>query len=42
MVDTYYIWSHDGKLLAEYRPRTGKYYYYMSDQINTTRVVTVG
>ncbi|HLP44685.1 MAG TPA: RHS repeat-associated core domain-containing protein, partial [Candidatus Kapabacteria bacterium] len=60
-VDTYYIYSFDGKLLseydqsgtcvrdyiyagnrliAEYRPQTNKYYYYMSDQINSTRIVT--
>jgi RHS repeat-associated protein len=26
--------------LAEYRPSTGKYYYYMSDQINSTRIIT--
>ena len=60
LVDTYYIWSHDGKLLAEYdqngncvkdyiyignkllaeyHPQTGKYYYHMSDQINSTRIV---
>jgi RHS repeat-associated protein len=28
------------KLLAEYQPQTGKYYYYMNDQINSTRIVT--
>jgi RHS repeat-associated protein len=60
-IDTYYIYSFDGKLLseydqsgtcvrdyvyagnrliAEYRPATGKYYYYMSDQINSTRIIT--
>jgi RHS repeat-associated protein len=61
MTDTYYIYSHDGKLMAEYdhngngvrdyiymgskliaeyNVQTGKYYYYMSDQINSTRIVT--
>jgi len=60
-VDTYYIYSFDGKLMAEYdhngncvkdyiyagnrliaeyQSQTGKYYYYMSDQINSTRIVT--
>ena len=28
------------KLLAEYHPATGKYYYYTSDQINSTRIIT--
>jgi RHS repeat-associated protein len=63
MIDTYYIYSHDGKLLAEYdhsgncvrdyiysgdqliaeyKPQTNTYYYYMSDQINTTRIITDG
>ncbi len=28
------------KLLAEYYPATGKYYYYTSDQINSTRIIT--
>ena len=27
------------KLIAEYVPQTGKYYYYMSDQINSSRVI---
>jgi RHS repeat-associated protein len=61
--DTYYIYSFDGKLLAEYdttgnctreyiylgnrivaeyQPGSNQYYYYMSDQINTTRLVTDG
>jgi RHS repeat-associated protein len=61
MIDTYYLYSHDGKLMAEYdhngnavkyylymgsrliaeyQPDTNKYYYYMSDQINSTRIVT--
>jgi hypothetical protein len=60
-VDTYYIYSFDGKLMAEYdhngncvkdyiyvgnrliaeyQPQANKYYYYMSDQINSTRIVT--
>jgi RHS repeat-associated protein len=59
--DTYYIWSHDGKLMAEYdhegnatkyylymgnrliaeyHPQTNKYYYHMTDQINSTRIIT--
>jgi RHS repeat-associated protein len=61
MIDTYYIYSFDGKLMAEYdhdgncvkdyiyvgnrliaeyHSQTGNYYYYMSDQINSTRIVT--
>lgn len=28
------------KMMAEYQPTTGKYYYYTTDQINSTRVVT--
>jgi RHS repeat-associated protein len=61
LYNTYYIYSYDGKLmaeydhnrncmrdyiyvgnklLAEYQPQTGKYYYYMNDQINSTRLVT--
>ncbi|MCP4230997.1 MAG: hypothetical protein GY771_12740, partial [bacterium] len=60
LVDTYYIYSFDGKLMAEYdhdgncvkeyiymggqliaeyQPQTSKYYYYASDQINSTRKV---
>lgn len=59
--DTYYIYSYDGKLMAEYdhegacvknyiyvgnrllaehTPQTGKYFYYMNDQHNTTRLIT--
>jgi len=59
--NAYYLYSFDGKLLAEYnhvgvcvkdyiylgnkllaeyQPQTAKYYYYTSDQINSTRVVT--
>jgi RHS repeat-associated protein len=59
--DTYYIYSHDGKLMAEYdhdgnatkyylymgnrliaeyHPQTNKYYYHMTDQINSTRIIT--
>ena len=58
---TYYVYSFDGKLLAEYnglgeclrdyiylgdrllaeyQPQTGKIYYYTSDQVNSTRMVT--
>jgi len=61
MVNTYYIYTFDGKLLAEYdhdgncvrdfiyfgdrliaeyRPQTNKYYYYMIDQVNSTRIIT--
>jgi RHS repeat-associated protein len=29
-----------GRLIAEYKPQEGKYYYYTSDQINSTRIVT--
>jgi len=60
-VDPYYIYSFDGKLLAEYddtgncfsdyiyagsrlvaeyRPQESKYYYYTSDQISSTRMIT--
>ncbi len=28
------------RLIAEYRPSTSQYYYYMSDQIHSTRIVT--
>ena len=28
------------RLIAEYRPQEGKYYYYTPDQINSTRIVT--
>jgi len=28
------------RLIAEYRPQEGKYYYYTADQINSTRIVT--
>ena len=58
---TYYVYSFDGKLLAEYnglgegmrdyiylgdrllaeyQPQTGQIYYYTSDQVNSTTVVT--
>ncbi|MCK4766075.1 MAG: RHS repeat-associated core domain-containing protein [Candidatus Aminicenantes bacterium] len=61
--NTYYIWSFDGnlmaeydhsgicvkeyiyfgnKLVAEYLPVEGKYYYHQSDQVNSTRIVTDG
>jgi RHS repeat-associated protein len=61
LIDTYYIWGYDGKLLAEYdhagicsreyiyagnrlvaeyQPQTGQYYYYMSDQVNSSRMIT--
>ncbi|MDQ1349803.1 MAG: Ntox33 protein [Acidobacteriota bacterium] len=28
------------RFIAEYRPQTSKYYYYMNDQINSTRIIT--
>ncbi len=28
------------RMIAEFRPLTGKYYYYMSDQISSTRIIT--
>ena len=34
-----YIYMGD-RLIAEYRPQEDKYYYYTSDQINSTRIVT--
>ena len=34
-----YIYLGD-RLLAEYQPQTGQIYYYTSDQVNSTRVVT--
>jgi len=61
LINTYYVYSFDGKLLAEYdqngncvkdyiyvgnkllaeyHPQTNKYYYFMSDQINSTRIIT--
>jgi len=40
MINTYYIYSFDGKLMAEYHPQTGKYYYHMTDQHNSTRMIT--
>jgi RHS repeat-associated protein len=61
MFNTYYIYTFDGKLLAEYdhngnctrdyiyfgkrmlaeyKPQTGEYFYYMSEQINSTRIIT--
>jgi RHS repeat-associated protein len=61
LFNTYYIYTFDGKLLAEYdhngnctrdyiyfgnpllaeyQPQEDNYYYYMSDQINSTRMIT--
>jgi RHS repeat-associated protein len=61
LINTYYIYTFDGKLLAEYdhngncvrdyiyagnrliaeyKPQTGEYFYYMNDQINSTRIIT--
>jgi RHS repeat-associated protein len=61
LYNTYYIYTFDGKLLAEYdhngncvrdyiyfgnrllaeyRPQTNEYFYYMTDQINSTRIIT--
>jgi RHS repeat-associated protein len=34
-----YIYAGN-RLIAEYQPQANKYYYYMSDQINSTRIVT--
>jgi len=63
MFNTYYIYTFDGKLLAEYdhngncvrdyiyfgnrllaeyKPQTNEYFYYMTDQINSTRIITDG
>jgi RHS repeat-associated protein len=60
MFNTYYIYTFDGKLLAEYdhngncvrdyvylgnrllaeyKPQTSEYFYYMTDQINSTRMI---
>jgi RHS repeat-associated protein len=61
LINTYYIYTFDGKLLAEYdhngscvrdyiyagnrliaeyKPQTNEYFYYMTDQINSTRIIT--
>jgi RHS repeat-associated protein len=61
LFNTYYIYTFDGKLLAEYdnngnctrdyiyagnrllaeyKPQTNEYFYYMTDQINSTRIIT--
>jgi RHS repeat-associated protein len=34
-----YIYAGN-KLIAEYRPQTSEYFFYMNDQINTTRLIT--
>jgi len=34
------FFSIGAKMAAEYQPQTGKYYYYTSDQIGSTRIVT--
>jgi RHS repeat-associated protein len=34
-----YIYA-DNRLIAEYKPQTGEYFYYMTDQINSTRIIT--
>jgi RHS repeat-associated protein len=60
LFNTYYIYTYDGKLLAEYdhngnctrdyiyfgnrliaeyKPQTNEYFYYMTDQINSTRII---
>jgi RHS repeat-associated protein len=60
LFNTYYIYTFDGKLLAEYdhngnctrdyiyagnrliaeyKPQTSEYFYYMTDQINSTRII---
>jgi RHS repeat-associated protein len=61
LYNTYYVYTFDGKLLAEYdhngncvrdyiyfgdrliaeyKPQTSEYFYYMTDQINSTRIIT--
>ncbi len=61
LFNTYYIYTFDGKLLAEYdhngscvrdyiytgnrliaeyNPQTSEYFYYMTDQISSTRIIT--
>jgi RHS repeat-associated protein len=61
LFNTYYIYTFDGKLLAEYdhngncvrdyiyvgnrliaeyKPQTNEYFYYMTDQINSSRIIT--
>jgi RHS repeat-associated protein len=61
LYNTYYLYTFDGKLLAEYdhngncvrdyiyagnrliaeyKPQTNEYFYYMTDQINSTRIIT--
>ena len=61
LYNTYYLYTFDGKLLAEYdhngnctrdyiyagnrllaeyKPQTNGYFYYMTDQINSTRIIT--
>jgi RHS repeat-associated protein len=63
LINTYYIYTFDGKLLAEYdhsgncvrdyiyagnrliaeyKPQTNEYFYYITDQINSTRIITDG
>lgn len=37
---TYFTYSFGSKLLAEYQPVTATKYYYASDQINSTRIIT--
>jgi RHS repeat-associated protein len=36
-----YIYAGN-RLLAEYKPQTNEYFYYMTDQINSTRIITNG
>jgi len=59
--NTYYLYTYDGRLLAEYdqngncfrdyiysgnrliaeyKPQTNEYFYYMTDQVNSTRIIT--
>jgi RHS repeat-associated protein len=63
LINTYYIYTFYGKLLAEYdhngncvrdyiyagnrliaeyKPQTSEYFYYMTDQINSSRIITNG
>ncbi|HRT84402.1 MAG TPA: hypothetical protein P5523_07155 [Bacteroidales bacterium] len=36
------MFIYGAKMVAEYHPVDNKYYYYTTDQINSTRVVTDG
>jgi hypothetical protein len=36
-----YIYASN-RLIAEYKPQANQYFYYMTDQINSTRMITNG